>query len=57
MSGNRRSTVRITRLLVDWSDGRRDALELLPLVYGELRRLAARYLRRESADHTLQSGD
>lgn len=29
--------------------------ELLPLVYGELRRLAHGYLRRERADHTLQA--
>lgn len=28
--------------------------ELLPLVYSELERLAAGYLRRERADHTLQ---
>lgn len=28
--------------------------EVMPLVYGELRRLAARYLRAERADHTLQ---
>jgi RNA polymerase sigma factor (TIGR02999 family) len=28
--------------------------ELLPLVYAELRRIAARYLRRERRDHTLQ---
>ncbi len=35
--------------------GDRKALdELLPLVYGELRRIADRYLRRERADHTLQ---
>lgn len=27
--------------------------ELLPLVYGELRRLAQRYMRRERPDHTL----
>lgn len=48
-------TARITRLLIAWSDGRRDALEeLLPLVYGELRRLASRYMRHEGAAHTLQ---
>lgn len=46
----------ITRLLVDWSNGDRQALEkLTPLVYDELRRLAARYLRQERAGHTLQS--
>ena len=37
----------VTALLRDWSGGDREALErLMPLVYGELRRLAASYLRR-----------
>jgi RNA polymerase sigma factor (TIGR02999 family) len=46
----------ITRLLADWSNGDRQALEkLTPLVYDELRRLASRYLRQERAGHTLQS--
>ena len=46
----------ITRLLADWSNGDRQALEkLTPLVYDELRRLAARYLRQERSGHTLQS--
>ena len=45
----------VTALLGEWSRGNREALnELLPLVYGELRRMAARRLRRERADHTLQ---
>ena len=44
----------ITRLLVDWSNGREEALgELLPVVYGELRRVARRSLRRERPNHTL----
>jgi|SRR5688572_17753899 len=48
-------TSRVTQLLIAWNSGRSEALEdLLPLVYGELRRLAARYLHREPADHTLQ---
>jgi len=43
-------------LLQQWSAGRPDALErLMPLVYGELRRLAASYMRRERPDHTLQA--
>jgi RNA polymerase sigma factor (TIGR02999 family) len=43
-------------LLVRWRDGDRDALEsLMPMVYGELRRLAHHYLQRERSDHTLQS--
>ena len=46
----------VTRLLGNWSKGDREALEqLTPLVYGELRRLASRYLRRERPGHTLQS--
>jgi RNA polymerase sigma factor (TIGR02999 family) len=50
------SSHNVTQLLVDWSHGDPAALEkLTPLVYGELKRLAARYLRRERADHTLQS--
>ena len=45
----------ITDLLVAWGDGDQTALErLFPLVYDELRRLAAFYLRRERSDHTLQ---
>ena len=44
----------ITKLLVDWSNGREEALgELLPVVYGELRRAARRSLRRERPNHTL----
>ena len=44
----------ITQLLVDWSNGRQEALaELLPVVYGELRRAAGRSLRRERSNHTL----
>ena len=45
----------VTALLGDWSRGNRGALnQLLPLVYAELRRVAARQLRDERADHTLQ---
>lgn len=45
----------VTQLLKDWSAGDRAALDkLMPLVYGELRRLANNYLRRERANHTLQ---
>jgi RNA polymerase sigma factor (TIGR02999 family) len=46
----------VTRLLLSWSEGNQAALdELMPLVYGELRRLASAYLRRERSNHTLQS--
>jgi RNA polymerase sigma factor (TIGR02999 family) len=45
----------VTALLADWSRGDRGALDqLLPLVYAELRRIAARQLRRERVGHTLQ---
>jgi RNA polymerase sigma factor (TIGR02999 family) len=45
----------VTRLLEDLNSGREQALEeLLPVVYRELRRQAARYLRRERQNHTLQ---
>ena len=46
----------ITRLLADWNQGDQAALDkLLPLVYGELHRLAGSYMRRERPDHTLQT--
>jgi RNA polymerase sigma factor (TIGR02999 family) len=46
----------VTRLLLARRDGDRAALdELPPLVNDELRRLARRYLRRESPGHTLES--
>jgi len=49
-------THEITQMLREWSDGKREALdELMPLVYDELHRQAARYLRRESQGHTLQT--
>ncbi len=45
----------ITGLLVDWSAGNERALNaLLPLVYDELRQMAASHLRRESSAHMLQ---
>ena len=46
----------VTQLLDDWHAGDDEALRaLVPLVYDELRRVAHRYLRKERADHTLQS--
>lgn len=46
---------RVTRLLINWSNGEEEALhEMMPLVYEDLRRLAAFYMSRERADHTLQ---
>jgi RNA polymerase sigma factor (TIGR02999 family) len=45
----------ITELLIAWSDGHREALdELIPVVYEDLRQIADRYLRHESAGHLLQ---
>src|SRR6266403_3345319 len=46
----------VTQLLVAWGDGDRSALDkLLPLVEGELHRLARGYMSRERQDHTLQT--
>lgn len=52
------SSHRVTELLVRWREGDRLALgELMPLVYDELHRLAARYMRGERPGHTLQTSD
>ncbi|MBK7930580.1 MAG: sigma-70 family RNA polymerase sigma factor [Bryobacterales bacterium] len=49
------STEQVTRLLVELNNGNHAAIEsLMPLVYDELRRIAARHLNRERPDHTLQ---
>lgn len=49
------STRDLTGLLLSWSRGDSQAREaLLPLVYGELRGIAGRYMRQERSDHTLQ---
>lgn len=46
---------RVTELLLAWGDGDQTALDqLIPLVHAELRRIAARYMARERAGHTLQ---
>jgi RNA polymerase sigma factor (TIGR02999 family) len=46
----------VTQLLHRWAAGDHAALdELLPVVYQELQRIAARQLRRESPGHTLQT--
>jgi RNA polymerase sigma factor (TIGR02999 family) len=45
----------VTGLLLQWNEGKEEALEqLVPLVYRELRKLAARSLRSERRGHTLQ---
>jgi len=46
----------ITQLLMTWSQGDQAALDkLIPLVYPELRKMARRYMSRESPEHTLQT--
>ncbi len=46
----------VTKLLLDWGNGDKAALDkLFPAVYQELRRLARNYMRRERAEHTLQT--
>src|SRR5690242_19718624 len=46
----------VTRLLRDWSSGDAAALnQLAPLVYDELHRIAANFLRGERPGHTLQA--
>src|SRR3712207_4522586 len=50
------SSDNVTHLLKAWSAGDREALDrLLPSVYSELQRQAARYLRRERPGHTLET--
>jgi RNA polymerase sigma factor (TIGR02999 family) len=45
----------VTRMLIELSNGNGSVIEaLLPVVYDELKKLAASYLRRERSDHTLQ---
>jgi len=45
----------VSELLASWNNGDAKAREaLMPLVYDELRKLAASHLRRERNDHTLQ---
>src|SRR5687768_16436854 len=54
MSGN--VSQQITQLLLAWGKGDESALEtLMPMVYDELRRVAARHLRRQRPGHTLQT--
>ncbi len=46
----------VTELLGRWSDGEPEALErLLPIIYDQLRQLAAAHLRREHGGHTLET--
>lgn len=55
MADDRKPSAGITELLIAWSDGNREARdELASVVYDDLRRLAAGYMRREPAGHPLQ---
>jgi len=48
----------VTQLLIAWGQGDEAARdELIPLVYGTLRRIARRHLRGERAGHTLETTD
>jgi len=45
----------ISKILSDWNAGNREpGDELLPLVYRELRKIAAKYMRSDRREHTLQ---
>ena len=45
----------VTRLLLAWRQGDREALEsLIPLIYSDLHRMARRHLGRERPGHSLQ---
>lgn len=49
------SATNVTQLLHEWRSGNHEAMhKLMPLVYDELRRLAAHFMRRERPEHTLQ---
>ena len=49
------SSHEITQMLIELTDGNTEVVDvILPHIYGELRRLASSYLRRERSDHTLQ---
>ena len=55
LPGNEDGKESVTGLLIELSNGNRAVVDLLlPLIYDELRSLAANYLRRERPDHTLQ---
>jgi hypothetical protein len=46
----------VTQLLADWGKGDSSALDrLLPLVHGELRKIARRQMSQERPGHTLQA--
>ena len=55
MSPGKAVKANITELLHEWSSGKKEVAEdLLPLIYDELHRRAAAFMRRERQNHTLQ---
>ena len=58
MENSYRPTTNITSLLAKWSQGDRGALDrMIPLVYSELRKIAARELRREPVGQPFEPTD
>lgn len=56
MEQSKQNPKQITEILLEWSNGKQEALDaLLPIVYEELHRQASYYLRRERIGHTLQT--
>ena len=56
MDGQSRSPADVTRILHEWKDGSREALDrLIPIVYEELRTIASRQLAREWRHDRLQT--
>jgi RNA polymerase sigma factor (TIGR02999 family) len=56
MDGRSRSPDDVTRILHEWKDGNREALDrLIPIVYEELRTIASRQLAREWRHDRLQT--
>ena len=50
------SAAPVTILLQQWGEGNKEALDqLMPIVYAQLRKLAAHALRRERPNHTLRA--
>jgi len=51
-----RESHEVTELLAAWASGEQSAFDrLMPLVYGELHRMARRYMRQQRSGHTLQA--
>ena len=52
------SSQEISQMLLDCSNGNKEAFDrLLPVVYQELRRRARYHMRKENSGHSLQTGD